>query len=89
MGFCKIRITRNRDKKQAKIEFEHAWPRDEECATEYLWTDGNYGCDCTRRIFFNEHNGLATPDNARCGSGGFSITVFDENGNVLYDELAS
>ncbi len=28
---------------------------------EFLWTDGNYGCDCNRRLFLARLNGLAEP----------------------------
>lgn len=33
-----------------------------EDSQEFLWSDGNYGCDCNRRLFLCRANGLDDPD---------------------------
>lgn len=53
---------------------------------EYSWTDGNYGCDCNRAIFF------AGDDDAdiTCGSTAYSIRVTDsKTGAELYNEFTA
>lgn len=54
-------------------------------AMDYLWTDGNLGCDCNRSLFFARAGGEDDPDTF-CGDNAYSIIVRDETGKVLYDE---
>ncbi len=51
---------------------------------EFLWSDGNYGCDCNRGLFF----GRAGPDGegleVDCGEERFSIVkVIDADGRDI------
>lgn len=39
---------------------------------EYLWTDGNFGCDCNRALFFARAGGEAEPDERPCGDVAFT-----------------
>jgi hypothetical protein len=54
---------------------------------EYLWTDGNYACDCNRGIFFDRGRGVQPNfDDYKCGSERFKIRVTNEGGEVVYAE---
>jgi hypothetical protein len=50
---------------------EHDWND----VGDYIWTEGNYGCDCNRSIFFGRAAGLEPEevDLAECGESAFSI----------------
>lgn len=41
------------DKVSGKVNTETFFSEWQEYS-DYLWTDGNYGCDCNRSIFFGE-----------------------------------
>lgn len=38
----------------------------------FMWTEGNFGCDCNRELMFALCKGELAPDRS-CGSTGFSI----------------
>ena len=48
---------------------------------KWLWTEGNFGCDCNRRIFFGDDR-----DDVACTEMYFDIRVVDRAGHVVYDE---
>ncbi len=50
------------------------------------WTNGNFGCDCNRRLFFSRANGESDPSRAVCTEGEFSIRVCGTDGTELYSE---
>lgn len=51
---------------------------------EFMWTDGNYGCDCNRALFFARAAGDDEPD-IDCGEEAYSVLrVEDETGRILY-----
>lgn len=63
--------------KTAEME-ESIWPGD---GSEWLWTDGNYSCDCNRALFVHGKDS----DDIECSEGRYLIWV--TNGRVvLYDE---
>ena len=66
--------------KTAKME-EPIWPGD---ATEYLWTDGNYSCDCNRALFVHGKDS----DDTECSEGRYRIWVTDGDA-VVYDDRAA
>jgi hypothetical protein len=43
-------------------------------ATEFIWTEGNYACDCNRHLFFERSNG-GTPDvmSGECGDSKYTV----------------
>lgn len=54
---------------------------------EYMWTDGNYGCDCNRFLFHSRALGKDPNwDEGECGSERFKIRVMDGAGVVIYAE---
>lgn len=54
------------------------------CAvTDYLWTEGNYACDCNRALFFAWAKG-EEPKEGECGETAYSIRFIElEDGSKL------
>lgn len=50
---------------------------------EFLWSDGNYGCDCNRALFFARAHGEPDPG-IECGESRFKVRITDDAGKVLY-----
>lgn len=48
---------------------------------EYIWTDGNYECDCNRSLFFKED-----VYDVSCGSNMYTICVIENGIEVYKDE---
>jgi hypothetical protein len=56
-------------------------------SSEYLWSDGNYGCDCNRSLFFQrEAGGDDTAQSLGCGSDRYVIKIVEPEGYVLYED---
>lgn len=77
---------------QINRSFDTEWDGD------YMWSLGNYACDCNRAIF---HYGAAHPeltphqaymksaDIAECGEGRFRVRILSrDTGEVLYEDEA-
>ena len=47
--------------------------------TEYLWSEGNYACDCNRAAYFNE-------EASKCIGEVYSICIEDKKGKILYSD---
>lgn len=57
---------------------------DVEGSCEYLWSEGNFGCDCNRALFFARAvDEDPDDDETPCGSTAFRIRI-TENGRVVY-----
>jgi hypothetical protein len=54
---------------------------------EWLWTEGNYSCDCNRALFFARANGEPDPNEPCMPEGRFSIRITDGR-DVLLDEIS-
>lgn len=55
----------------------------------WQWTEGNYGCDCNRALFFARARGLDDPNHS-CGDGiAYRIRIRDPMGVLLHDEFTS
>lgn len=65
--------------------YRDIWPYDEE-GLEFMWSEGNYGCDCNRAIFFARAGGESPPDHVGCSDENFAVRV-EWNGRVVYDEF--
>lgn len=50
---------------------------------DYIWSEGNYSCDCNRALFFARAGGEDDP-NHDCGSGAFLVEITGTDGSVLY-----
>lgn len=57
---------------------------------EFLWTEGNYGCDCNRHRFFARAAGGEPDDDMECGETIYTIVkVTDAGGAVIDSELSN
>jgi len=61
---------------------------DEECPNDWSWTNGNYGCDCNRELFFLRANGDVEPEDSVCSTGRFSVNLQNPvTGEFYYKEF--
>lgn len=51
----------------------------------YIWSEGNFACDCNRALFFANAGGELGPD-VSCGTGRYSARVLAEDGSILYQD---
>jgi hypothetical protein len=56
---------------------------------DYIWSEGNYACDCNRMIFFNRGSGVEIDfDSTVCSDGAFAVQLINPmTGRVYYDEF--
>lgn len=78
---CRLEIRRNSDGKVVICPDED-WDE----ANEFMWSEGNYSCDCNRSLFF--HRAEGTPDDAGpCGNDRYSVRLTDTiTGVVVYQD---
>lgn len=57
--------------------------------SDYMWSEGNYACDCNRGLFFGYAVGLKYEEIPHaCGDGAFSVNVENpETGEIFYREF--
>lgn len=61
------------------LPFEEAWAEH----FDYLWSDGNFGCDCNRAQFFSVASGRMI--DRPCGIGRFFVSIWSEGKIVFAD----
>ena len=77
-----ITIRENKTGNVVTIPSEH----DDDGNAVHMWIDGNYSCDCNRRLFYDrELNRESGSD--KCGNTEFSVRIDDESRELLYSEL--
>lgn len=55
---------------------------------DFIWSDGNFACDCARGDFFAEAGGEPEGEaDAPCGDTRYLVKITGPDGAVLYDEL--
>ncbi len=59
---------------------------DEDGFVDFIWSDGNYACDCNRDLFFHRAKGLDDPDDNPCGEEKYSIQITCDDA-IVYDEF--
>lgn len=52
-------------------------------ASAYMWTEGNYGCDCNKRLFMARAQGREEPDPNPCGESIVLESLVDDEGESL------
>lgn len=68
-------------------ERDYVYPYEWEDSLEYLWSEGNYGCDCNRALFFARAVGEEDPEDRECGETAFRIvSITDDDGKIVYAE---
>lgn len=55
---------------------------------DFIWSEGNYSCDCNRALFFFRSKNMLDPENNDCGEKLYSIRITKKSTcEVLYDEF--
>lgn len=57
-------------------------------ADEFMWNEGNYACDCNRRLFFERGGGAESNNDQPCGFGRYRVASIVSEGCEVYQELA-
>ncbi len=57
----------------------------DEWSDTFIWSDGNYSCDCNRSIFFAQSGGADHDD--QCGDERFRVNLVAPDGRVFYREF--
>lgn len=56
----------------------------------FLWSEGNYSCDCNRALFYGRARGVSEEDLeelSQCGDGRYKVlSIKRPSGEVLYSE---
>lgn len=77
-----VEMRRNSDGKIAKYTDGCEW----DSGYDFMWSFGNYSCDCNRYLFFmravGEDEGKLIDD--RCADGGYPVRITDDAGKLLY-----
>ena len=55
---------------------------------EFIWSEGNFACDCNRSLFFLWAVGAdeADDDDTPCSDDRFSVRIKDKTGTLLYQD---
>lgn len=81
----KVMIRKN-DTREVRFyeETQYNW----EDSLEYLWTEGNYGCDCNRAKFFAWADNEKPPEETECGSILYTIpyAILEDGTKVELDD---
>lgn len=71
-----------------ELPFDDILSIGDEEPSDFIWVNGNYSCDCNRRIFFDQASGGDGNFESACGQGAYSVRVRNKkNGDVFYDEF--
>lgn len=54
--------------------------------SDFMWSEGNYSCNCNRALFFARAAGEEDPNDRECGDGAYSIIILDGTGDVRYHD---
>lgn len=65
-----VTIRENSTMEVEKIVMQEDWQE----GSDYWWSEGNFGCDCNRRILFYRAKGVPYEDiETQCGDTGYSV----------------
>lgn len=53
---------------------------------EFIWSEGNFACDCNRSLLFRGAGGDEDPESDDCGHGHYSVFIQAEDGATLYED---
>jgi len=85
-----IKMTRRSD--GLSVEFKDSLYQTEGYDGVFIWSEGNYSCDCNRYLSFERALGkteewIAANDPAKCGNVDYRVDwIKDESGEILYKE---
>jgi hypothetical protein len=63
-------------------------PEDGEHPSDYIYSEGNYSCDCNRHLFFHRAAGVEPDEDCPCGDEAYSVNLVNpKDGAVFYREF--
>lgn len=69
-----------------RVYLDDSWKDPDADAVRWQWSEGNYGCDCNRALFFARAGGEPDPD-VECSDGRYRVEkIVDATGVVVYSE---
>lgn len=75
---------RNNATGEVRRYYDDYFNPDPETGSRYIWTEGNYGCDCNRSLFFARAADEEDPEDLDCEGGVFTaIRAHCDNGTVM------
>lgn len=77
-----VHIRREADKLVRVYVDKYPW----DGASDYMWGDGNYSCDCNRALFFARAVNEDEPEETPCGDELYTVKITDDAGRVLYED---
>lgn len=84
-----VHIRRNADGVVRVCRMESRFDVPDYCdgfADDFLWSEGNFACDCNRAIFFERAAGVENIDR-QCGDDAYFVRIVDaETGALLYED---
>ena len=83
---CVVRITDT--KTETSVTYHDEWLSEHELS-KYMWSEGNFSCDCNRRLFYNRTLDPCFEvdwSGANCGEGRYRVRITDGYGDVLYSD---
>ena len=63
-------------------EYKDTWN-----GSSFIWSDGNFACDCNRELFFLRAKDEEEPEDSMCGDDRYTITEIVCEGKIVYTEL--
>lgn len=93
--FVTVRIRRRPDGEERDYKFEsvHEWGapigdhiQDNADVDRWMWSEGNYACDCNRASFFADAGGEPDPD-VQCGDDNYIVVwIKTPDGKIVYSD---
>src|SRR5687768_13069390 len=79
-----IRLNATGEVRAYPMSFPLDW--EEDTPSDFMWTDGNYACDCNRALFFGYATGdEMDDDDTPCGEGAYAVNLANaKTGTIFY-----
>lgn len=77
----KVLMRKNETGEEKLLEIDLEWYSD------FIWTEGNFACDCNRHSFFEEYKGDEDDEDFPCGGSAYTIPfiILDDGKKVEID----
>lgn len=56
---------------------------------DFIWSEGNFACDCNRHLFWHRAANEPESDDNPCGDSKYSVRLTGVDGAILYDEFGN